>query len=61
MTLLMRAQENLEKGIQQGKVEAEAALTRLMQKLLEENRYDDLRRIAMGGEYRDYLCKMYGF
>lgn len=56
MTLYMRDQENIRKG----KAEGEATLRKLMQKLLEEKRYDDLQRICVDREYCEQLYEQYG-
>ena len=54
MTLLMRDQENLEKGIDQG----ENRYALLTQKLLQEKRYDAIGRIGVDKGYRQKLESM---
>ena len=55
MTLLMRDQENLEKGIEQG----ENRYALLTQKLLQEKRYDAIGRIGVDKGYRQELYREY--
>ena len=71
MTLLMRDQENIEKGreeglkeglkegMREGQRKGEALLAKLNQKLLKEKRYDDLERSSVDAEYRHKLYKEY--
>lgn len=40
--------------------EGEALYARLVQRLLEEKRYDDIKRSAADQEYRSLLYKQYG-
>ena len=75
MTLQMRDLENIERGkeagraegraegllqgIAKGREEAEQAMTCLMQRLLAENRYNDLQRAVADKNYREALYKEY--
>lgn len=71
MTLLMRDQENIEKGIEQGmkkgKIEGRAEgksigeemMLMLIQKLVDNNRFDDISKIKENKEYRQKLYKEY--
>ncbi len=63
MTLLMRDQENIEKGIQlgieQGIEQGEKRLAKLTQVLLKEKRYDALGQISEDEEYRKKLYEEY--
>ena len=55
MTLLMRDQENVEKGIGQG----EDKLAKLVAKLMENQRSQDVIRVTQDKEYRNELYKEY--
>ena len=63
MTLQMRDLENIERGkeegLRQGMEKAEQAMTCLMQRLLAENRYNDLQRAVLDKSYREALYKEY--
>ena len=63
MTLLMRDQENIEKGIQQGiqqgREEGIARMCKLQSILLKNKRYDDLKRSAEDDSYCEKLLKEY--
>ena len=67
MTLLMRDQENIEKGMEKGKIEGRAEgksvgeemMLMLIQKLVDNNRFDDISRIKDDKEYRQELYKEY--
>jgi len=59
MTLLMRDQENIEKGIQQGIEQGEKRMAKLTQVLLKEKRYDALGQISEDEEYRKKLYEEY--
>ena len=63
MTLQMRDLENIERGkeegLRQGMEKAEQAMTCLMQRLLAENRYNDLQRAVSDKNYREALYKEY--
>ena len=56
MTLLMRDQENIEKGKSVG----EEMMLMLIQKLVDNNRFDDITKIKNNKEYRQRLYKEYG-
>lgn len=56
MTLLMRDQENIEKGIEQG----EDRLSRLYLRLAAEKRTEDLERAMRDKDFRNLLYKDYG-
>ncbi len=56
MTLLMRDQENMEKGKKVG----EELMLMLIQKLVDDNRFDDISKIRDDQEYRQRLYKEYG-
>ena len=56
MTLLMRDQENMEKGKKVG----EELMLMLIQKLVDDNRFDDISKIRDDQEYRQSLYKEYG-
>lgn len=55
MTLLMRDQENIEKGKSVG----EEMMLMLIQKLVDNNRFDDISKIRENKEYRQKLYKEY--
>ncbi len=67
MTLLMRDQENIEKGIEEGiekgiekgKSVGEEMMLMLIQKLVDNNRFDDISKIKDNKEYRQELYKEY--
>ena len=67
MTLLMRDQENIEKGIQKGiqkgiekgRTEGEEMMLELIQKLIADQRFDEVSRIKENKEYRQKLYKEY--
>ncbi len=63
MTLLMRDQENIEKGIEQGieqgKGVGEEMMLTLIQMLIEHNRLDDIPKIKNNPGYRQKLYKEY--
>ncbi len=75
MTLLMRDQENLQKGIEQGLKQGreqgmkqgreqglkqgENRLAELTKKLMEENRYNDIRLVIEDTNYRQELYQEY--
>ena len=53
MTLLMRDQENIDKGREQGRI------TELMQKLLQDKRYTDMEKVISAPRYRQKLYEEY--
>ena len=55
MILLMRDQENIDKGREQG----EGRFAELTQRLLQDKRYIDLEKSATDPEYRQKLYKEY--
>lgn len=59
MTLLMRDQENIEKGIEKGKSVGEEMMLMLIQKLVDNNRFDDISKIKDNKEYRQKLYEEY--
>ena len=75
MTLLMRDQENLERGIEQGKeegrregrkegqkagrMEGEDKMLALIQKLMADNRFDDIEKMKEDRVYRQKLFNEY--
>lgn len=63
MTLLMRDQENIEKGIEKGmekgKSVGEEMMLMLVQKLVDNNRFDDIPKIRDNKEYRQKLYREY--
>lgn len=67
MTLLMRDQENIEKGIEEGiekgiekgKSVGEEMMLMLIKKLVDNNRFDDISKIKDNKEYRQELYKEY--
>ncbi len=59
MTLLMRDQENIEKGIEKGKSEGEEKMLDLIQKLISDQRFDVIIKIKEDKEYRQKLYKEY--
>lgn len=59
MTLLMRDQENLERGRAEGIEQGENRYALLTQRLLQEKRYDAIGRIGVDREYRQELYKKY--
>lgn len=64
MTLLMRDQENIEKGLEQGRKEGreegESRLSALIQKLIDEKRAADVLKVSKDKEYREQLYREYG-
>lgn len=60
MTLKMRDLENIEKGKAEGRAEGEQFMSRLMQALLSEKRYDDVQKAATDPNYRNQLYHEYG-
>ena len=64
MTLLMRDQENIEKGLEQGRKEGreegESRLAALIQKLIDEKRAADVLKVSKDKEYREQLYREYG-
>ena len=60
MTLLMRDQENIEKGMrkgmEKGKSVGEEMMLMLIQKLVDDNRFDDIAKIK---DYKDDRQKLY--
>lgn len=60
MTLLMRDQENIEKGIEKGKTMGENMILNLIQKLIENQRSDEIFRVKEDREYREKLYREYG-
>lgn len=56
MTLLMRDQENIEKG----RIMGEDMILDLIQKLMENQRSDEISRVKEDKEYREKLYKEYG-
>lgn len=59
MTLLMRDQENLEMGREQGRKQGEEKLARLIKALTEDNRSADIVKVVDEKEYRQELYKKY--
>lgn len=75
MTLLMRDQENIDKGREQGLEEGrkeglqeglkqgieqgEGRITELMQKLLQDKRYTDMEKVISAPRYRQKLYEEY--
>ena len=59
MTLLMRDQENIEKGRTEGVEQGENRYALLTQKLLQEKRYDAIGRIGVDKGYRQELYREY--
>ncbi|MCM1251661.1 MAG: Rpn family recombination-promoting nuclease/putative transposase [Clostridium sp.] len=59
MTLLMRDQENMEKGMERGKSVGEEMMLLLIQKLVDNNRVEDISRIKDDIDYRRKLYKEY--
>ena len=55
MTLLMRDQANLERGIEQG----EEQLSDLIGRLLQDQRFKDIERVTKDKEYRQLLYAEY--
>lgn len=64
MTLLMRDQENIEKGLElgrkEGREEGESRLSALIQKLIDEKRAADVLKVSKDKEYREQLYREYG-
>ena len=64
MTLLMRDQENIEKGfekgIERGIERGENRVSTLLIRLLKEGRTKDMERALSDREYRQELYKSYG-
>lgn len=60
MTLLMRDQENIEKGVKKGRIEGEEMVLELIQKLIVDQRSDEIPKIKENKEYRQKLYKEYG-
>ena len=63
MTLLMRDQENIEKGVrkgmEKGKSVGEERMLMLIQKLVDDNRFDDIAKIKDNKDYRQKLYREY--
>ena len=59
MTLLMRDQENLEKGREEGIAIGEDLLLTLIRKLTEDKRFDDITKIQESDQYRQKLYREY--
>jgi len=59
MTLLMRDQENIEKGRQEGRQEGEDKMLVLVQKLIFDKRIEDITKIQESKSYRQKLYKEY--
>lgn len=59
MTLLMRDQENQEIGEEIGEKRGEEKMLLLIEKLIEEKRFDDISRIKENIEYRQELYSKY--
>ncbi len=71
MTLLMRDQENIgkgreqglkegrEQGLEEGREQGEGRFAELTQRLLQDKRYIDLEKSATDSEYRQKLYKEY--
>ena len=63
MTLLMRDQENIEKGIEKGmekgKSVGEEMMLMLIQKLVDNNRFDEISKIKDNKDYRQKLYQEY--
>ena len=59
MTLLMRDQENIDKGREQGLKEGEGRFAELTKKLLQDKRYMDLEKSTDDSEYRQKLYEEY--
>ena len=59
MTLLMRDQENIEKGRTEGIEQGENRYAQLTQRLLQEKRYDAIGRIGVDKGYRQELYREY--
>ncbi|MCM1539902.1 MAG: Rpn family recombination-promoting nuclease/putative transposase [Blautia sp.] len=59
MTLLMRDQINIEKGIQKGVEKGENKLSQLIARLIEDKRPQDVIRITQDKNYRDQLYEEY--
>lgn len=59
MTLLMRDNEMREKGRQEGRQEGEERYALLSEKLLEDNRIEELKRSASDCEFRKLLYQEY--
>lgn len=59
MTLLMRDQENIDKGREQGLKEGEGRFAEFTKKLLQDKRYMDLEKSTDDSEYRQKLYEEY--
>ena len=67
MTLLMRDQENIDKGreeglqegLKQGIEQGEGRITELMQKLLQDKRYTDMEKVISDPRYCQKLYEEY--
>ena len=57
--LLMRDQENIEKGIERGKEQGEEMMSELIKKLMEDNRNSDIIKVTQDKEYRQKLYDEY--
>ena len=55
MTLLMRDQENLDKGVERG----EEMMLMLIQKLVDDKRFDEIAKIKDNKDYRQKLYREY--
>lgn len=59
MTLLMRDQENIEKGMEKGQSIGEEMMLMLVQKLVDNKRFDDISKMKENKEYRQKLYREY--
>ena len=60
MTLLMRDQENIEKGIEKGIEQGEEKMLTLIEILIKNKRFDDIEIMKDDIVYRQKLYKDYG-
>lgn len=57
MTLLMRDQENIEKGRAEGRAEGRADINKLNAVLIKLNRFDDLKRSVEDEAFQKHLIE----
>lgn len=59
MTLMMRDQLNIEKGVEEGIEKGEGRLSRLVARLMADQRPQDVLRVTQDKDYRNSLYEEY--
>ena len=52
--------DRVKKGMERGREEGQKQLTELMNKLIEADRLDDLKKVAKDKEFKEQLLKEFG-